>query len=98
VLLQWAVPADNGSPIDAYKVEILGEDGNYYEDSTYCGGVNLADVVLVAECTVPMSYLAEGPYSLIQGTQIKFRVTAQNGIGWQTAPSDDSAIVGTVLA
>ena len=66
--MQWAVPADNGSPINAYKVEIIGEDGQYYEDTTYCGGLYLNDVLLEAECTVPMEHLADPPYSLIQGT------------------------------
>lgn len=92
------MPADNGSPISAYQVEIRGEDGEYYVDSTYCGGVNLEDVLVVAECTVPMSHLAEDPYLLIQGTEILFRVTAENGIGWQTTTSDVDSLVGTVLA
>jgi hypothetical protein len=86
VRLAWQVPAANGSPIDSYKVELLGTTGTYVTEAVHCSGTAPA-VLSAASCTLPMSALTSAPWNLALGAAITYRVTARNAIGWQTAAS-----------
>jgi hypothetical protein len=92
VQLSWQVPEANGSPIDAYFVELLASSGSYVEEDTSCGGETL---ISEASCVFPMSYFTGSPLLLSQGDAIIFRVTARNSIGWQSDPS--TSLTGTVI-
>jgi len=87
VKFSWQVPPSNGSPVDAYKVEIQSSSGSYLEETTYCGGAGAANVVTEASCSLPMPSFTQSPWSLAQGALILYRVSAKNAVGWQTQPS-----------
>jgi hypothetical protein len=87
VKLAWQTPDANGSPVDAYRVEVLASSGSYLEETTHCSGAVDPTVLSAASCQVPMSAFSSAPFSLARGAQIAFRVTAQNQIGWQASPS-----------
>lgn len=87
VQLSWQEPEANGSPVDAYTVEILSSTGSYVAEETHCGSTGAATIVTEAACTIPMSAFTEAPLLLTQGSEILFRVTAGNAVGTQAAAS-----------
>lgn len=97
VVITWVAPGARGDPISTYYVEIAAggaNAGNWRSETTYCGGS------AAVTCTVPMSELWGGVYTLPQGQLIAVRVTAVNsyGPGTASAASTGSALVRTVPA
>ena len=78
VLLAWQSPDPNGSPLDAYKVEIQTSTESFVEETQFCSGALDPTIIDRASCRMPMSAFSEDPWNLAQGTVIVFRVTARN--------------------
>lgn len=100
VTFLWQPPEPNGSPVDAYKLEIYKPStteptGSWLEETQHCSGNVDPTVVTAAACHIPMSVFSGAPWSLSQGTSILFRVSAGNVVGWQVTPSSTST--GTVV-
>jgi hypothetical protein len=95
VELSWRSPEPNGSPVDAFAVEIRAADGTYHEETTWCSGAVDPASVGEASCRVPMAAFSSAPWLLPLGSAISFRVSARNAIGWQSTPS--SSPTGLVL-
>ena len=87
VQLAWQAPAANGSPVDAYRIEIMSSTGAYVSEETYCGGAGASTIVAGATCTLPMSAFAAAPLLLAQGSEILYRVTAGNAVGFSATAS-----------
>jgi hypothetical protein len=64
VRLSWQEPEANGSPVDAYRIEIMSSTGAYATEETYCGGSGASTIVTDASCTIPMSAFAAAPLLL----------------------------------
>jgi hypothetical protein len=64
VHLSWQVPEANGSPVDAYTIEILSSTGSYVAEETHCGSASAATIVTEAACTIPMSAFSVDPLLL----------------------------------
>ena len=82
IKFSWQSPEPNGSPVNAYKVEILSSTGSYLEETAHCSGAVDPTILSVASCLVPMSAFSVSPWNLVLGSRILFRVTASNEIGW----------------
>lgn len=80
VQVQWNAAADNGSPITSYLVEIKSSAGTWVTDSSNCDGSSTT-VIDSQTCTIPMSTLTSGSFSLSFDTLIEVRVSATNAIG-----------------
>ena len=78
VKLSWQSPVINGSPVSAYKVEILRSTGVYAEETEYCSGSVDPSFVTTASCTIPMATFSDPskPWTLPLGSTIQFRLTA----------------------
>jgi hypothetical protein len=94
VRFAWQTPAANGSPIDAYKLEIQASDLSYVEETAYCSGAVDPSITLNAACQMPMSAFVAAPFNLAHDTTIVYRISARNAIGWQPTPSTNS--IGSV--
>ena len=79
VIINWVAPADGGSAITDYAVEILQSDGTYTA-YTGCSGTAVS-------CTVPISVLQATPYNLANGASVSARVKATNAFGTSAASS-----------
>jgi len=90
VQFSWQSPEPNGSPIDAYKVEILSSTGSYLEETAQCSGAVDPTVSDPASCRLPMAAFSADPWNLAPGSPITFRVAARNQIGWQAVPSSST--------
>ena len=69
VRLSWQEPVANGSPVSAYRIEILSLAGAYEplpsdQSNTYCGGSGASTIVTEASCTIPMSAFSLAPLLL----------------------------------
>ena len=56
VVIMWAAPSDNGSPITGYQVFIKAYYGDFLEYTSFTG--------TGTDCTVPFSDLKNDPYYL----------------------------------
>jgi hypothetical protein len=63
VLITWTAPADGGSAITGYIVEILQSDGTTYTAYTSCIGT-------ATSCEIAISVLKASPYNLVVGSNI----------------------------
>ena len=59
VRFSWNLPANNGSPVTAYNLYILKEDGFSLAESTSCDSSADPLIVTNRECLVPMSELTD---------------------------------------
>jgi Fibronectin type III domain len=75
----WSAPADNGSPITSYLVEVKSSSGTWVTTSD-CDGSS-SSVISSLSCVIPMSTLTSGSFSLSFDTLVEVRVTAINSIG-----------------
>ena len=64
VVISWAAPANGGSAITGYDVEIRHSDGTTF--TTYAGYI----VSTAVSCTVPISVLKATPYNLANGASV----------------------------
>jgi hypothetical protein len=88
VVISWAA-ASNVPPnaaVTAYRIKIIGSDGQPYEEATgtYCNGANYG-VWVNRQCTIPMSVLIAGQYTLAADALVQATVVAINGAGESTA-------------
>lgn len=44
ITITWVTPIENGSPISAYRIEVLQKDGGYSQDTVNCDGADQAIV------------------------------------------------------
>jgi hypothetical protein len=87
VSITWAAPADGGSAITGYTVEIRQRDGATYTQSTGCSGI-------ATSCTIAITDLKAAPYNLVEGNNIIARITATNTIGNSaTSPAGNGAVI-----
>ena len=63
VVINWAAPANGGSAITGYDVEIRKSDGTF---TTHTGCIGSTAV----SCTVPISVLKATPYNLANGASV----------------------------
>jgi hypothetical protein len=86
IIIKWTKPStDNGSPVTAYLVKIRQKTPNttFTEYTASCNGASTAIVAMaLPQCVIPISYLTESPYSLIQGDLVAAVVNAYNIEGW----------------
>ena len=85
--MTWVPPTnDGGSPIEAYKVEIQGSNGKFYQLVNTC-----QTDPKVLECSVDMNKLFEAPFRLLPGLRVIVRVSAGNAQGFgKPSPLNDS--------
>jgi hypothetical protein len=70
ILIDWVEPVTNGSPITAYRIYILENDGlTWTEETVECIG-NSADVLANTACEVSSFTLLENPYNLVEGDSV----------------------------
>jgi hypothetical protein len=82
VEISWTEPADNGEAITGYQIEILHSDGvTFSQETGTCDGVNVASIVSLRRCDIPIATLAEGAFSLTYGTLIQAKILAINAQG-----------------
>lgn len=81
-MISWTPPDSRGWAIDGYKIYIRQSDPSVYSiNEAYCNGLNDADILEFAKCTVPISVLVAWPYSLPWGSHVFAKVIAHNGNG-----------------
>ena len=81
VILTWAKPSENGTPITHYTVLIEQADSTFSTELTSCDGTD-DTVVAATQCTIPLSVLQQAPYSLSTlGVAINAKVSATNAYG-----------------
>ena len=95
ILIDWAAPAANGSPISAYEIRILTSTvGVYVEALSDCNGA-AADAILYTQCVVPMTTLVAAPFLLQLGDPIVAIAKARNAIDWallDSSPNDGMSV------
>lgn len=71
--ISWVAPDDRGAALTTYKVYVEDVNGNLVEEAVYCSS---SEPTLLTNryCNIPMSVLANAPYSLPKGTLIKVKV------------------------
>ena len=74
VVINWVAPANGGSAITGYDVEIRHSDGTTFTTYAGCSGTAVS-------CTVPISVLKAAPYNCVAGSSVFARVKATNSIG-----------------
>jgi len=80
-IFNWNAPADNGTPITAYRVLIRqGGDTGFVEDKTLCDGTKFL-VIQDTQCVVQLSHLSALPFQLLLGAEIQIKVMATNAYG-----------------
>lgn len=94
VIIAWSAPESNGSPINAYIIELRDHDGEYHLQTTYCDGSSSA-VRLATSCTIPLSVLIAEPFNMALGDHIFAKITAVNlyGVSLESVPGDGAAMV-----
>jgi hypothetical protein len=76
VVLAWVAPNDNSSPLTAYKIEFLSQDGTTWSEAlATCDGSD-ATVMAALTCTIPMSTFTASPFSLPLSALIQVRASA----------------------
>lgn len=75
----WTKPAENGSPVTAYELQIRAQNGSFLA-TTECDGSDLT-VVSNMYCDVLMATLRAN-FSLSKGDPIIAQVRAKNAVGW----------------
>lgn len=82
--ISWSPTSNNyGSPVLAYRVQVLAIDGVTFTESPTCNGSD-SNIVssLTPSCLISIAELRSAPYSLTQGVIIKAIVQARNIEGW----------------
>ena len=74
MVIEWTAPADGGSAITSYTVQIRQIDGSTFTIYDGCTGVAIT-------CTVPISALIATPYSLGHNNLVRAKVKATNAVG-----------------
>lgn len=94
VVVTWAAPASNGSPISSYAVKFRQQDGVFTAETTYCDGSDAA-VMAALSCTIPQSVFEAGPFSLVLGDAVRATVEATNikGTSSPSAVGDGATII-----
>ncbi|CDW74138.1 pa14 multi-domain protein [Stylonychia lemnae] len=81
ISITWDLPENNQATITAYRVVIVtNDDTTFAENTTLCDG-SLNAVVTSRKCLVPISSLANTPFTLSSGKTIKAKVAAINSRG-----------------
>ena len=81
VVVTWATPVTNGSPITAYKVYIRQQDQlTYTLESTECDGTD-ATVISSTTCEILLTTLIVAPFSLELNESIYAKIVASNFYG-----------------
>jgi len=84
VKIDWTSPAFTGGfqiALTSYKVEAMGNSSDIYLELA-CQESQASMILLGAPtCSIQMLSLLETPYNLVQGSQIKVRITAANVLG-----------------
>jgi len=66
VLISWAAPGDNGSPITAYEIKFKQSDGTFTTILDHCDG-SAAAIISGLECSIPTTVFNQAPLSLDWG-------------------------------
>ena len=84
VVVSWSEPENSAAPLLAYSIVILGADGTFGEELTYCDGASTGVLATAPdlECTIPLTTLRAAPFELPYGALVQARVMAQNANGW----------------
>lgn len=90
LVLDWAAPEDNGSPVTRYQIEIRDKVGSAFLSHASCDGTDAA-IVAATECSVPMLTLTSAPYSYTLGDLIVVRSAAYNEKGFGLIGPDNVA-------
>lgn len=78
VIIDWAAPFSQGSPITGYKVLIRHADGaTFSEDLTNCDRLQMPTL----QCTVPVASLKTTPFELEWAGSVWAKVVAINAYG-----------------
>ena len=92
LVINWAAPENNGSPITMYQIHIRDKAGSQFLSHASCDGAN-STIVAATVCQIPMLTLTSAPFSYALGDLIVVRVAAYNEKGFG-APSTDNAAGG----
>jgi hypothetical protein len=96
VVINWAAPSDNGSPITGFKVLIRQNNLVYTEELVNCDGSETS-IITASKCSVPISVLIVTPYSLPWGANVFAKVIAYNIYGDSlTSEPGNEAIILTI--
>jgi len=88
VLIDWAAPFDNGSPIYKYSILIKQSNGVFSQVISEFDGAAETSFTNTA-CSVPLSILTGTNFTLIQGQHVIVKVIAHNFYG-PSAESQES--------
>ena len=81
VQINWVAPDDMGSPINDYKIRIVGQDGeDYLYNQDLCANTNPLYLTL-SSCSIPIYMLRDWPFSLEWGSSISASLVAVNSYG-----------------
>jgi len=69
VVVTWAAPNNQGSPITSYLVTFQSTSGSYLTELTNCDGSSTT-IRTSTKCTIPLSVLTASPFSLVLGASI----------------------------
>jgi hypothetical protein len=83
VTIGWVAPSANGSPITAYRLQLLNDQSGLYIDSPLC------PQSLSLSCVISMSNII-GTLQYRPGITLKAIVQAQNSMGWSVISNPNS--------
>lgn len=77
LIISWSAPANRGSAIDRYLIEIKDKAGTQWASSSECDGSNLV-IVAQRTCQIQMTTLTSSPFSYVYDDLIVVRIYAFN--------------------
>jgi hypothetical protein len=81
VLVKWASPNMNGSPVTSYRIFIREHNSQTYtEESVECDGTS-ATVVSARECYINLATLQAAPYNLVKDENVFAKISSVNVYG-----------------
>lgn len=81
IVLQWSMPATNGSPITGYEIYIQQHAStDLAQESVECDGTT-QELIDARSCSILLSTLTAAPYALVQDESVYVSIVSQNFYG-----------------